>query len=680
MGAEVTAIDSETCLIAPGVSAPPLVCVTACDNKDSYFAKWDDHELVPQLQKWFEGETVFANAPFDLGVFMRHDRRLVQPIFEALGGEITDHPSYVGSRLQDVQMREKLLDLEKGRYLFHEDEEGNVKRVSYSLDAIARRRDFGGKHWGGREWRLKYHDLRDIPLEGWPAPAVDYADVDAELTHKIHMAQQPGHPDEGFQLRAHLCLSLASSRGLKTDNDNVERLRKQCEQWLDKLTPELTAESLIRDNGKRNTRQAVRRMIETMGSDVELTTKGSEILIDEYDGNMREFLTAAWKAGKWVSVASAACLDSGDPTLLRYGVHSKLSNMLTGAVKHIEAGTFLPIQTYFDPLKETGRTSSSGPNIQNVRQGIDLPHPFKWTPETPKERLQFTPDPRQCFVAREGYVLLACDYSGAESHTLAQICKSRFGYSKRADALNQGLDLHHWVAATICGWDYKTFEAKYNAGVDQAKRARKSAKVANFGFPGGCGAARLVAAAKMFGVFIDEYDAQQLKRDWLIAFPEMKDYFDYVSSCETDDGWYFVEHLFSKRIRGKATYTAACNSGFQGLAADGAKAAMWEIVRRQRCCPWSNLWGTYLVNFVHDEFILEVPYRKLEAAARELQQIMCEYFNRYTPDVPVHASAEAGIHWKKTMAPVFGLFDESGALIPGTEEEYGWHEAHPLAA
>lgn len=672
--------DTETSLIGPGLLAPVLVCVS--EATDTHTDLWHHGEsgLTSHLREGFDQHDVtYSNAVFDLAVKMRFDNRLIKPIFNALSR----------GTIHCTQMREKLIDLEKGVFVWEEDEEGNFKRKSYSLDACCKRRLGRGKFSaGGDQYRLTFHDFWNVSLSDWPQDAKTYATVDAAVNLRLHQHQDKERcqslEDEAHQVRAHFALHLASARGIRTDNNNVERLRKSCQKWLDRLAPELRSASLIRKNGKRNSQAAVRRLIRRShkagtSEGLKLTTTGERVLIEEFENNWNAFIKEAERRGRWISVDSVSCFESCDPVLLRYGVHSKLSNMLSGAVKHLEAGTWLPIQTYFDPLKETGRTSSSGPNIQNVRQGIDLPHPYDWTPED-NRRLKIHPDPRECFVAREGYVLLACDYSGAENHTLAQVCKTKFGFSMMADALNTGKDLHGWVGAVILGISYDNFMGKLAAKDPAAVAARKLAKVANFGFPGGCGAARLVEAAKIFNVFIDEYEAQQLKQHWLTAWPEMKRYFEHVSQQEQDNGFYRVQQLFSPRVRGKATFTAACNSYFQGLAADGAKAAMWEITYRQWCCPESALYGTYIVNFVHDEFILEVPYAKLEAAARELRQVMCECFNRYTPDVPVTAVADAGVHWKKEMCPVFGIMDKNGKIIPGTEEDFGWREEHPLAA
>jgi len=665
---DIVGKDTETSLIMPGVLAPPLVCATFADESGGVIAKHDDPELIPYTCRTLKGRTAGANFPFDAAVDIKHSPRLIKPTFDAL------HEG----RVVDIQMNERLWDLQRGEYRWTEDVEGNWSRKSYSLGAIAWRRLRKGKVHDRH--RLIYHRYRDLDLKGWHEDAKVYATSDAVLHREIALHQRVEHPDQAHQLRGHMALHLAACRGFRTDNNNVMKLYRQCEQWMKRIEPNLREAGLLKKNGKRDTKAAVRLMVQSAVErknieGLHITTSGEEQLIGEFRDNYEGFIKQAHAKGQWVSVSSASCLESGNPLLIQYGVYSKLSNMVNGAVKQLEAGTWLPIQTYFDPLMETGRTSSSGPNIQNVRRGINLVNPFDLD-----QQLKFQPDPRECFVAREGYVLLACDYHGAENHTLAQCCYSLFGFSKMADALNQGKDLHIWVASFILGCGYDEAKARYQNKDPEAKRARQLAKVANFGFPGGCGPARLVAFALSMGVDLDFFTAQELKNTWLDAYPELRKYFNHISSCETDDGWYYVNHVNSPRVRGKASFTAACNSYFQGLASDGAKAALWEATRRQWCNPQSALYGTYTVNFVHDEIILECPVRKLEAAARELQQVMVECFNRYTPDVPVSTSAEAALHWKKDMAPVFGRCDERGAIIPGTEDEFSWHEGDKLAS
>ena len=51
------------------------------------------------------------------------------------------------------------------------------------------------------------------------------------------------------------------------------------------------------------------------------------------------------------------------------------------------------------------------------------------------------------------------------------------------------------------------------------------------------------------------------------------------------------------RVRGRVSFTQARNTPFQGLAADGAKLALWELIRA----------GYRVVAFIHDEILIELP-------------------------------------------------------------------------
>jgi DNA polymerase I-like protein with 3'-5' exonuclease and polymerase domains len=126
-----------------------------------------------------------------------------------------------------------------------------------------------------------------------------------------------------------------------------------------------------------------------------------------------------------------------------------------------------------------------------------------------------------------------------------------------------------------------------------------------------------------------------------------------------------VRHLFSHRLRGLAPYTVACNSFFQGLAADGAKAALFEVAKRQYGDPASPLFGTRTVNFIHDELLVEVPEDWAHEAAMELQRVMIDAFNGWVPDVPVRAGVSLMRRWSKNAEPLW----EGGRLVPWENRE-----------
>ena len=104
----------------------------------------------------------------------------------------------------------------------------------------------------------------------------------------------------------------------------------------------------------------------------------------------------------------------------------------------------------------------------------------------------------------------------------------------------------------------------------------------------------------------------------------------------------------SKRIRYLRKFTIACNTPFQGIAADGAKAAFVEVFNQCFFDPRSPLAGCYPVLFIHDEIVLECDESKdLTRAAHHLCKIMKEQMEIYTPDIPAIVEPCVSREWTK---------------------------------
>jgi DNA polymerase I-like protein with 3'-5' exonuclease and polymerase domains len=131
-----------------------------------------------------------------------------------------------------------------------------------------------------------------------------------------------------------------------------------------------------------------------------------------------------------------------------------------------------------------------------------------------------------------------------------------------------------------------------------------------------------------------------------------------------------IVQLYSHRTRGMVPYTAACNSIFQGLGADAAKAALWAVTLRCYGDPTSPLYGCRPVNFVHDQILMEAPIERAHEAAIELGRVMTEAANAYLPDVPVKCDPCLAYAWHKEAIAVFS---SDGRLAP-------WDEAKRMKA
>ena len=285
---------------------------------------------------------------------------------------------------------------------------------------------------------------------------------------------------------------------------------------------------------------------------------------------------------------------------------------------------------------------NSKPNVQNPRR---------------------LPGIRETFVPRAGKVFAQGDFSGLELHTLAQTCVTLFGQSHLAEVLNAGLDPHTAFAADILGIAYEEAVRRKKAGDETVDNARQTAKVANFGFPGGLGAEKLcLFARKSYGVLLTEERARELKEQWLARWPEMKLFFHRVGELvDEDTGDAVVQQLFSNRWRGGAHYTAACNTYFQGLGADAAKRATYLVSRACYAEPASVLYGSRICNMIHDELILEVDEDlRAHDKAIELGRLMVLGANEFLPDVPARVEPLLARCWSKKSKPVYS----NGRLVP----------------
>jgi DNA polymerase family A/3'-5' exonuclease len=107
----------------------------------------------------------------------------------------------------------------------------------------------------------------------------------------------------------------------------------------------------------------------------------------------------------------------------------------------------------------------------------------------------------------------------------------------------------------------------------------------------------------------------------------------------------------SGRLRAKATYSARHNTIFQGLAADGAKLALWLLWRA----------GYRIVNFIHDQVLIEVPLGSdLKHEAERIRGLMVQGMKLVVPDVEVDVSFAAADRWYKDAE---AAYDKTGKRL-----------------
>ena len=571
------------------------------------------------------------NIAYDWLVLAEQEPQLLPLIFDA----------YEANRVTDTEIRQKLSDIAGGVYRSFDDVEGQTVKVNYGLDDLAFR--LLGRRLDKNTWRLRYGELRPYPIESWDPGARDYPREDVRATDDVYQVQEQNADylrDQFRQARAGLWLKLMSAWGIRTDIQGVRQLAARTEREYEEIAADLRACGLLRPDKRK------RDGTITPGS---RDTKLAHSLMWAAHAAKGTVPHMA-DSGKAPSLEAQHCEDSGDPRLVAYGRLGKVKTVLSKDIPALEIGVLHPIHSWFEVLLETGRTSSKQPNIQNIRRAVGI---------------------RECFAPREGTVFVSADVSGLELMTLSQVCRKLLGWSTLGDALNAGKDPHCMIAASLLDSPYEAIKVAHDAetgwGVisfDTIDTNRQVGKIGNFGYPGGLGPDAFVDFAKgNYGVSVTIVEAQVLKQVWLQTWPEMADYFRLIGQ-ETRKPFPMIEHLFSERWRGGVSFTEACNSRFQGLGADAMKAAGWRIARACYVDQDSPLFGCRIVNFVHDEFILECPISRCHEAGEELSRLIRITLQEWLPDMSpeaIKAKPLAAYRWSKKAKRTY---DNQGRLIP----------------
>lgn len=599
--------DTETSLITESDLAPPVACLQFADGQQSRIVHWrDGHEAMSQ---------VFARRIPLVGHNIAYDMACVMRTWPDLAPQIFDH--YEGNLIEDTGLNHQLRLVAQGRKVFDPGLDDLAKHyLKIDLDK-------------SNPWRLRFGELRDWPLSQWPRPAIEYALADADIPLRIarEIASRPEPLHDRFRrARAAFWLRLAANRGFATDPARVEAFRLRLQNEYNQIAPYLLDAGLLRWERKggvwvlvRNTKAAGERLLAERPSTPRTASGQVQLAKDVFDGVR-------------------------DPYLRAYSHFNSLSKKLTTDVPLMQVPV---VHTRFSAIQKTGRTGSRDPNIQNLdrRSGA-----------------------RECFVPRPGYTFACADYGKGELCTWSQVCLWLFGRSALANALNRGHDPHLQIAATIVGCSYAEAETRFEAKDTVVDDSRQAGKVANFGFPGGMGIARFVTyALKQYGVHLTEDMARQLKRTWRQTWPEADQYHSWISSMFVGDrARVTVEQMGgSGRWRGGCGYTDACNTQFQGLLADTGLDAGFTIARACYADPRTALYGGHIVNFPHDEFIVEVLDDRAHDAAHELSYLMNAAAMRWCPDVALRASPLLSERFSKSAKAVY----QNGRLVPWRESK-----------
>ena len=301
--------------------------------------------------------------------------------------------------------------------------------------------------------------------------------------------------------------------------------------------------------------------------------------------------------------------------LMEYRELSKLENTYLDALPALIHPHTQRIHTSFNQtVATTGRLSSSDPNLQNI--------PI---------RRELGRDIRRGFIPREGWSLIAADYSQIELRLLAHLS----GDPAFVNAFRAGGDIHRQTASIIFGVPLE----------EVTSEMRGRAKTINFATIYGQGANALSRQLR-----IEHAEARRFIDEYFERFQGIRAYLDSMVAFAREHG--YVQTIFGRRryipelrdrnfnVRAFGERTAT-NSPIQGSAADLIKIAMiriHELFAREKV-------ASRMLLQVHDELVFEAPPAEVGYISSLVQREMQEAAQL---SVPLVVDLGIGSNWLET--------------------------------
>ncbi|NNH25261.1 DNA polymerase I [Acinetobacter terrestris] len=296
--------------------------------------------------------------------------------------------------------------------------------------------------------------------------------------------------------------------------------------------------------------------------------------------------------------------------ILEYRGLSKLKSTYTdGLQKQANNDSGRVHTSYHQALTATGRLSSTDPNLQNIPIRAEIGRQI-----------------RKAFIAPEGRVLLAADYSQIELRLMAHLSQDE----ALVDAFKHGQDVHRRTAAEVLGIALE----------DVTNDQRRQAKAVNFG---------LLYGMSEFGLIrqlgFTRQESQDYIKQYFHRYPGIYEYMQRTRQIALEQG--FVETIFGRRLYTpdidarnmmvrKGAERAAINAPLQGSAADIIKMAMVEV---DKMLPKDQ---AKMLLQVHDELVFEVDADIADELAPKLAEVMQSVVKL---SVPLIVEVGKGMNW-----------------------------------
>lgn len=294
--------------------------------------------------------------------------------------------------------------------------------------------------------------------------------------------------------------------------------------------------------------------------------------------------------------------------VLEYRHYAKLqSTYVVGLQPLVNRGR---IHTEFNQcITQTGRLSSTNPNLQNIPARSDE-----------------AKDIKSAFIASDGCVLVSADYSQIELRLLAHMS----GDEQLIEAFNHDDDIHAITASQILGIPVS----------EVTPAQRRDAKAVNFGIIYGISGFGLAE-----NLSIPQYKAREFIQNYFVMHPKVREFMDGCIADARERGYSLTmtgrrrnlsDINASNYMVRSAAERMAMNTPLQGSAADIIKIAMINVENRLKDMK------SKMILQIHDELIIDAAKDEEEEVKKILSY---EMENAVRLSVPLVAEAKVAENW-----------------------------------
>lgn len=294
--------------------------------------------------------------------------------------------------------------------------------------------------------------------------------------------------------------------------------------------------------------------------------------------------------------------------VLEYRHYAKLqSTYVVGLQPLVNRGR---IHTEFNQcITQTGRLSSTNPNLQNIPARSDE-----------------AKDIKSAFIASDGCVLVSADYSQIELRLLAHMS----GDEQLIEAFNHDDDIHAITASQILGIPVS----------EVSPAQRRDAKAVNFGIIYGISGFGLAE-----NLSIPQYKAREFIQNYFVMHPKVREFMDGCIADARERGYSLTmtgrrrnlsDINASNYMVRSAAERMAMNTPLQGSAADIIKIAMINVENRLKDMK------SKMILQIHDELIIDAAKDEEEEVKKILSY---EMENAVRLSVPLVAEAKVAENW-----------------------------------